>query len=270
MKTKTKYTPEMLQMAFIQSAIQLINEANNEKQSSNLKTDLSQLEKYGLTTTVNYRKMKEIESYNNTKKNLIETLNQLKTNLPSAIMVPWKEFIQIIKKYNLSVGSISDYNKIIPEQNLCEIMKATEAFKKMPSISGCPIARSIQINKDAITKYVPKLVKYFSKFPICLSASDLINGFELYTGKTLTYDEKNKLFTHFYMAEDDKKSKWLIAAPYEDIPENVTIKVYSKAKEDKKKLVEDPIVFMAHELGAIIVSMWGREADDSVFQKYIL
>ena len=36
----------------------------------------------------------------------------------------------------------------------------------------------------------------------------------------------------------------------------------------KLRLLEDPIVFRATKVGIVIVSMWGEEASDSMFDKY--
>lgn len=48
-----------------------------------------------------------------------------------------------------------------------------------------------------------------------------------------------------------------------DTMEN-SIEIFSKAEEDRKRRLEDPIVFRATKVG--IVSMWG--ASDSMFDKY--
>lgn len=49
--------------------------------------------------------------------------------------------------------------------------------------------------------------------------------------------------------------------------DNITIRMYS-GKEARKRQFEDPIVFKANEIGAIIVTMWDTEATDSIFDKY--
>ena len=61
---------------------------------------------------------------------------------------------------------------------------------------------------------------------------------------------------------------WFIAAPIVEMSDNVTIKVFSKVELDKQIKIEDPIVFKANEFGAIIVTMWDKEADDEIFEKY--
>ena len=64
------------------------------------------------------------------------------------------------------------------------------------------------------------------------------------------------------------QNDWLIAAPVADLPENTTIEVFSGRAEKRKRIIEDPIVFKASAIGAVIVSMWGEEADSSIFDKY--
>lgn len=48
----------------------------------------------------------------------------------------------------------------------------------------------------------------------------------------------------------------------------MTIEVFSSRAERRKRIIEDPIVFKASAIGAVIVSMWGEEADSSIFDKY--
>lgn len=58
------------------------------------------------------------------------------------------------------------------------------------------------------------------------------------------------------------------AAPYDTMENNIRIEIFSKAEEDRKRRLEDPIVFRATKVGIVIVSMWGEEASDSMFDKY--
>lgn len=49
---------------------------------------------------------------------------------------------------------------------------------------------------------------------------------------------------------------------------NTTIELYSEYSEMEKRIIEDPIIFKASEIGAVIVTMWDKEAEDSMFDKY--
>lgn len=46
------------------------------------------------------------------------------------------------------------------------------------------------------------------------------------------------------------------------------IEKISGKEEARKRQLEDPIVFKANEIGAIIATMWDTEATDSIFDKY--
>lgn len=68
----------------------------------------------------------------------------------------------------------------------------------------------------------------------------------------------------------------LVAAEYvrryhakvDTMTNNTTIELYSEYSEMKKRIIEDPIIFKASEIGAVIVTMWDKEAEDSMFDKY--
>lgn len=64
------------------------------------------------------------------------------------------------------------------------------------------------------------------------------------------------------------RNEWIIAAPVDTMTNNTTIELYSEYSEMKKRIIEDPIIFKASEIGAVIVTMWDKEAEDSMFDKY--
>ena len=76
-----------------------------------------------------------------------------------------------------------------------------------------------------------------------------------------------EVIDNFWSYPNNSKN-WYIAAPVVDMPDNVTIRVHSKIELDKQRRVEDPIVFKANQIGVIIVTMWDKEADDEIFDKY--
>lgn len=59
-----------------------------------------------------------------------------------------------------------------------------------------------------------------------------------------------------------------IKAQIAKLEANITIRMYSGKEEARKRQLEDPIVFKANEIGAIIATMWDTEATDSIFDKY--
>lgn len=101
-----------------------------------------------------------------------------------------------------------------------------------------------------------RLVEYFSRFPFVFKGID--RGYQYMRSIGGSYKEEDYL--HLGTSYLDH-SAWLIAAPYDTMENNIRIEIFSKAEED-------PIVFRATKIGIVIVSMWGEEASDSMFDKY--
>ena len=59
-----------------------------------------------------------------------------------------------------------------------------------------------------------------------------------------------------------------VPGPVDTMTNNTTIELYSEYSEMKKRIIEDPIIFKASKIGAVIVTMWDKEAEDSMFDKY--
>lgn len=57
------------------------------------------------------------------------------------------------------------------------------------------------------------------------------------------------------------RNEWIIAAPVDTMTNNTTIELYSEYSEMEKRIIEDPIIFKASEIGAVIVTMWDKEAE---------
>lgn len=105
-----------------------------------------------------------------------------------------------------------------------------------------------------------RLVEYFSRFPFVFKGID--RGYQYMRSIGGSYKEEDYL--HLGTSYLDH-SAWLIAAPYDTMENNIRIEIFSKAEEDRKRRLEDPIVFRATKVGIVIVSMWGEEASDSMF-----
>ena len=108
-----------------------------------------------------------------------------------------------------------------------------------------------------------RLVEYFSRFPFVFKGID--RGYQYMRSIGGSYKEEDYL--HLGTSYLDH-SAWLIAAPYDTMENNIRIEIFSKAEEDRKRRLEDPIVFRATKVGIVIVSMWGEETSDSMFDKY--
>lgn len=106
---------------------------------------------------------------------------------------------------------------------------------------------------------INKVVEYLRRFPYVPSQLKISDVLRNIVGKQLnvraTYDTL-------------MRNEWIIAAPVDTMTNNTTIELYSEYSEMKKRIIEDPIIFKASKIGAVIVTMWDKEAEDSMFDKY--
>lgn len=125
------------------------------------------------------------------------------------------------------------------------------------------IAEAARIDSRMSKDMTKRLVEYFSRFPFVFKGID--RGYQYMRSIGGSYKEEDYL--HLGTSYLDHNT-WLIAAPYDTMENNIRIEIFSKAEEDRKRRLEDPIVFRATKVGIVIVSMWGEEASDSMFDKY--
>lgn len=120
----------------------------------------------------------------------------------------------------------------------------------------------IDIDSDMPKSIVNEIVEYFSRFPFVVD--DISSGWQYMRAIGHPEVEDSVSFSPLTLNDSD----WCIAAPYDTMTDNITIRMYSGKEEARKRQLEDPIVFKANEIGAIIATMWDTEATDSIFDKY--
>ena len=118
----------------------------------------------------------------------------------------------------------------------------------------------VRVGTDKLSKKeLNMVVEYLRRFPYVPSQLKISDVLRNIVGKQLnvraTYDTL-------------MRNEWIIAAPVDTMTNNTTIELYSEYSEMKKRIIEDPIIFKASKIGAVIVTMWDKEAEDSMFDKY--
>lgn len=267
-------TAEQLQTALVIASMEYYKryiQGDNEGASKleSAKTELAVLEKAGLGATRNAHILKDIINRNDSvtgvrveASTIVNTLTRVKEVYPRALVVPFDDFFKVLKEYNLACGHIGDYTGVIPEENVLQIAEAAEAFEGFRFGEMCFI-KQLRINSDMPKQIVKQLVEYFSRFPF--TYGHITQGWDYMRAIGHKEYEDSLVFrSNRYVSGKD----WFIAAPVEDIPENVHIELYSKVAEDRRRLLEDPIVFKITPAGVVIVSMWGEEAKAEIFDKY--
>lgn len=245
-------TAETLQTALMLIASEYMKDCLKESKQFTIRTELAKLEEAGLSDTKNAKILRSIREDEKPTK----LVREIKDAYPNALIVPYRDFFQVMKDYNLAVGRIEHYTGIIPEKNVQEIHLAAVAFKQAGlNLNDMRYVSRIRLNSDLDKSVVNAAFEYFSRFPLITPDRRGVLRSGIYVG-------------HHAEAYSLNSKDWLVAAPVADLPKNITIELYSKKAEDRRRIAQDPIVFKASRIGAVIVSMWGEEANSSIFDKY--
>lgn len=267
---KEVMTARDLQASLIKMSVEFLETyAPKLPVSIKAKQRLEALREVGLSGISNAVKLKGIIGTNEANTEQKRLIKRIKSVCPSALIVPWEDFYTVLKKYNLAAGPIEIYEKPIPEKNLDDIIKAKELNNL--DLNNISCYKTIEINSDRVNKKeLQLLVDVVGKLPF-YPALNFINNTtdtdnDLYKVRELIRNDREIIDSYFSYPNNSKN--WYIAAPVVDMPDNVTIRIQSKVELEKQRRIEDPIVFKANEIGAIIVTMWDKEADDEIFDKY--
>lgn len=232
-----------------------------------IEDEISKLDAAGLGNTKNAQTLRDIL----TSKKIQSVVNpefingvasQIKEAYPEALIVTYDDFFSILKKYNLYCGPVSVFTGYIPEPNVSQIVEASRALNDL-NINHVSWVRRMRIDSRMPKDMIAKLVEYFSRFPFVFKGIE--NGWQYMRSTGGSYDYENYLSLSCSFID---RQSWSIAAPYDTMKDNIRIEIFSKAEEDRKRRLEDPIIFRATKIGIVIVSMWGEEASDSIFDKY--
>ena len=234
----------------------------------NISAKYSELVKLGLKNSANAKVLKKqldnINYYNNTILKAQELLKYLKdvNNLlgNSVILVNTSTFYELCRKYKLFIGLLQEFTGVIPAQNLNELMDISNKLRTNDNAFKLRINYQIvQVNKisnysERSNSYIKERLEYY--FNILQMATYRMSDVSLYNDKNF---KKEKWAEHVYVdidlvASDD----FFIACPKSNLQERPVI---------MSKPI-DPIIFQYCPFGVLIYTMWGKEAEDKVFEEY--
>lgn len=240
-------------------------EGQNVDKTEDIKAQIAKLEANGLGRTKNAEVLRTLLTAKGSSKSrdeIASLIGRIKKVSPSCMIVPYDDFFKVLKKYNLACGPISTYKGVIPEENIEAIVKAGKELHKIKNINNMQWIPRIDIDSDMPKSMVNEIVEYFSRFPFVVDGISF--GWQYMRAIGHPEVEDSVSFNSYTLNDND----WCIAAPYDTMTDNITIRMYSGKEEARKRQLEDPIVFKANEIGAIIATMWDTEATDSIFDKY--
>ena len=293
-KRKEFYTAEQVHAEVIAQTLAMIENIKQDMQKLSL-PEKAQAEKkllasLGLHNTKNMQVIRDAEDkiveHNNiieTNKRVIKIIEEMHIAFgKKAMYLPMNVFTQILDKYHLSVGRLSDYKGTIPETNLQEIVNASEIVKTLSEenykrvVKYDPIAqanRANLINDEhavALPDCTEERQRVFNALQQqCPTITESLEKW--YRIETIHPRHEKPEYRRFPMIPNKWRRDWdfrtgwnahyiLIAAPSHEM--NTVFEI------SEKRLTDDPIVFSTVGTGVIIYSMWGEEGDDEVMRKY--
>ena len=293
-KRKEFYTAEQVHAEVIAQTLVMIESIKQDMQKLSL-PEKAQAEKQllaslGLHNTKNMQVIRDAEDkiveHNNiieTKKRVLKIIEEMHIAFgKKAMYLPMNVFTQILDKYHLSVGSLSDYKGTIPETNLQEIVNASkivntlakEDYKNVVKIN--PIAKANRanlVNQDydfGLPDFTEERQKVLNALQQqCPTITESLEKW--YRIETIRPHNEKPEYRRFPMIPNKWRRDWdfrtgwdahymLIAAPSHEM--NTVFEI------SEKRLTDDPIVFSTVGTGVIIYSMWGEEGNDEVMRKY--
>ena len=290
-KRKEFYTAEQVHAEVIAQTLVMIESIKQDMQKLSL-PEKTQAEKQllaslGLHNTKNMQVIRDAEDkiveHNNiieTNKRVIKIIEEMHIAFgKKAMYLPMNVFTQILDKYHLSVGSLSDYKGTIPETNLQEIANASkiidtlakEEYKRI--VKYDPITRVDRLNLasvPALLDYTEERQRVFNALQQqCPTITESLEKW--YRIETIHQHNDKPEYRRFPMIPNKWRKDWdfktgwnanyiLIAAPSHEMD--------TVFKISETRVTDDPIVFSTVGTGVIIYSMWGEEGDDEVMRKY--
>lgn len=293
-KRKEFYTAEQVHAEVIAQTLVMIESIKQDMQKLSL-PEKAQAEKQllaslGLHNTKNMQVIRDAEDKIVEHNNIIETNKRVLKIIEEmhiafgkkAMYLPMNVFTQILDKYHLSVGSLSDYKGTIPETNLQEIVNASkivnilakEDYKTIAKISSISKANRANLLNAAYEFGLPDFTEERQRVfndlqQKCPTITESLEKW--YRIETIHPHNEKPEYRRFPMIPNKWRRDWdfrtgwdahymLIAAPSHEM--NTVFEI------SEKRLTDDPIVFSTVGTGVIIYSMWGEEGDDEVMRKY--
>lgn len=206
-------------------------------------------------------RIRDIYAYNRNIIKARELLDYVKTMNEflgdSVILVSRDSFYKLCHKYKLSIGFLEQFTGVIPDANLKEL---SDIKYKLDNYSGYV---KLDTNKHIVrikriynfsNKIDFSISKYFDdNFNIISHPAYIYNIGDIEEFKNKEWAKKVSLSVYYV-----RRDEMFIACPKSNLQEKVVI-VSNPV---------DPIIFQYCPFGVLIYTMWGKEAEDKVFEEY--
>lgn len=233
--------------------------------SNDLSGEYTRLCGLGLGNSANAKflkdRIRDIDAYNRNIIKARELLDYIKTMNEflgdSVILVSKNSFYKLCHKYKLSIGYLEEFTGVIPEANLKEL---SDIKYKMDRYGGYTKLRT---NPHTIE------IKHIHNFSDKSDSS--IRKYFDYSFNIISYP------AYLYRMNDidefkDKEWADRVSLDVHYVPTIAMFIACPKSNLQEKKVTishpVDPIIFQYCPFGVLIYTMWGKEAEDKVFEEY--
>lgn len=233
--------------------------------SDDLTEEYVKLCELGLGNSANAKflkdRIRDIDTYNRNiikaRKLLayIKTMNEFLGD--SVILVSKDSFYKLCHKYKLSVGSLEQFTGVIPDANLKEFsdikykMDYYAGYERLNTnhhiVEITRIYNSSDKSDSSISKYFDYSFNIISYPAYLYRMSDIKEFKDKEWAERVSFDVR-------YVNRDEM----FIACPKSNLQEKTVIVSHPV----------DPIIFQYCPYGVLIYTMWGKEAEDKVFEEY--
>lgn len=180
-----KLSADALRLALVTASMEYYKkyvEGNQDfDNSEQIKEELDKLEASGLGRTKNAETLRTILESKKYKsalgpekldlKKVNEMTSCIKESYPDALVVTYEDFFAILKKYNLYCGPISTFSGFIPNENVSQIAKASNALNSL-NLNYVSWVEAARIDSRMSKDMTKRLVEYFSRFPFVFKGID--------------------------------------------------------------------------------------------------
>lgn len=233
--------------------------------SDDLTEEYVKLCELGLGNSANAKflkdRIRDIDAYNRNiikaRKLLayIKTMNEFLGD--SVILVSKDSFYKLCHKYKLSVGPLEQFTGVIPDANLKEFsdikykMDYYAGYERLNTnhhiVEITRIYNSSDKSDSSISKYFDYSFNIISYPAYLYRMSDIKEFKDKEWAERVSFDVR-------YVNRDEM----FIACPKSNLQEKTVIVSHPV----------DPIIFQYCPYGILIYTMWGKEAEDKVFEEY--
>lgn len=233
--------------------------------SNDLSGEYTRLCRLGLGNSANAKflkdRIRDIDAYNRNIITARESLAYIKTMNEflgdSVILVSKDSFYKLCHKYKLSVGYLEEFTGVIPDANLKEfsdIKYKMDRYEGYTKLRTNPHTIEIKRIYNSSDKSDSSISKYFDySFNIISYPAYLYRMSDIDEFKDKEWADKVSLDVYYVPT-----IAMFIACPKSNL-------------QEKKVIVShpvDPIIFQYCPFGVLIYTIWGKEAEDKVFEEY--